>query len=326
MDLLFLLNGSYEDIARAEALELLSSCGARPTVTFASGQLLAVSCAQVPADTLSRLALSHVVLSALGSVEVGSGELDPARLRAALPSGSFCVRVKKVDKDINAMAEERRLSDQIITATGATVNLAAPDRHIIGIHVGGMIHMGLVVAASPARDLQARKPQHRPFFHPSSLDPRLARALVNISGATSEVLDPFCGTGGILIEAGLMGLAPYGIDIEEKMVEGCRRNLAHYGVVGTVVLGDATDIGAAYGRSFESVVTDVPYGKSTVIGGQRDSLYASAFSEIRGHCRSRAVIVVPQSYDFASLGFTEKYHFVIRVHKSLDRHIYVLVP
>jgi len=50
--------------------------------------------------------------------------------------------------------------------------------------------------------------------------------MVNLSGARREVLDPFCGTGGVLIEAGLIGLEVYGFDIQQSMVEGCKEILS----------------------------------------------------------------------------------------------------
>lgn len=40
-----------------------------------------------------------------------------------------------------------------------------------------------------------------------------------------KVLDPFCGTGVILQEAGLMGYGVYGTDIDERMVEYSQKNL-----------------------------------------------------------------------------------------------------
>ncbi len=65
------------------------------------------------------------------------------------------------------------------------------------------------------------------FFHPGVLMPRVARALANLSGIKPGelFLDPFCGTAGILIEAGLMGARVIGVDAQEKLVEGARMNL-----------------------------------------------------------------------------------------------------
>ena len=72
---------------------------------------------------------------------------------------------------------------------------------------------------------------HRPYFSPISIHPRIARAMVNLSNCnyTKPVIDPFCGTGGILIEGADMGLRVTGIDLKEKMIEFTTGNLKHYG-------------------------------------------------------------------------------------------------
>jgi tRNA (guanine10-N2)-dimethyltransferase len=67
----------------------------------------------------------------------------------------------------------------------------------------------------------------RPFFKPISLDPRLARSMANIAcPGGGKLLDPFCGTGGIILEAAEVGLQAYGSDADSRMVEGSRDNLA----------------------------------------------------------------------------------------------------
>lgn len=63
------------------------------------------------------------------------------------------------------------------------------------------------------------------------LPPKLAQTIINLaSGITtpqnmSVLLDPFCGTGVVLQEAGLMGYDVYGTDIEERMIRYTRDNL-----------------------------------------------------------------------------------------------------
>jgi tRNA (guanine10-N2)-dimethyltransferase len=67
----------------------------------------------------------------------------------------------------------------------------------------------------------------RPFFKPISLDPRLARSMANIACPVGgNLLDPFCGTGGIILEAAEVGLQAYGSDADSRMVDGSRDNLA----------------------------------------------------------------------------------------------------
>jgi tRNA G10 N-methylase Trm11 len=64
------------------------------------------------------------------------------------------------------------------------------------------------------------------------LPPKLAQIIVNlaVSQVASKrdklkILDPFCGTGVILQEAGLMGYGIYGTDLDERTVEYTRENL-----------------------------------------------------------------------------------------------------
>ncbi len=81
------------------------------------------------------------------------------------------------------------------------------------------------------------------------MSPKLARCMVNLTGmiAGDIVLDPFCGTGGILIEAGVMGARVVGADIDERMVEGTIKNLEYCGVKEYEIFqGDARDIELPY--------------------------------------------------------------------------------
>lgn len=75
---------------------------------------------------------------------------------------------------------------------------------------------------------------HRDYGRPERdsksgmLPPKLARMMVNFSGATadSSLLDPFCGSGTVLQEALLMGVARvYGSDMSEKAVSDTLHNL-----------------------------------------------------------------------------------------------------
>lgn len=59
------------------------------------------------------------------------------------------------------------------------------------------------------------------------LPPKLARMMVNLSGAPSggTILDPFCGSGSILMEALLLGFRAIGADANPTMVAGAKKNL-----------------------------------------------------------------------------------------------------
>jgi tRNA (guanine10-N2)-dimethyltransferase len=154
--------------------------------------------------------------------------------------------------------------------------------------------------------------------------------LVNLSCITKDklLLDPFCGTGGILIEAGLIGVKVIGSDIEEKMIDGCKKTLDYYDIKNYKLF--KSDIGKINNLvdSVDAIVTDMPYGKSTTTKGEKMcDLYDRAFEHIskvlKKNCR--AVIGIYKK-DLISIG--KKYMKLeeiheLRAHRSLTRFFVV---
>lgn len=69
------------------------------------------------------------------------------------------------------------------------------------------------------------RPQRDPFV--GMLPPKLAQIMLNLAQPKprSTILDPFCGTGVVLMEAALRELAIQGTDLNPRMVEFTRRNI-----------------------------------------------------------------------------------------------------
>jgi tRNA (guanine10-N2)-dimethyltransferase len=159
------------------------------------------------------------------------------------------------------------------------------------------------------------------------MEPALARALVNIAGARpgSTIVDPMCGTGGILIEAGLVGADVVGVDVQEKMVRGTRRNLddALAGGWG-VVRGDGASLPIATNAA-DAVVFDAPYGRQSKIEGNLGELIQDTLTEAR-RIASRCVVVgdKPWAQPAHQAGWQTEAAFDRRVHRSLTRYIVVL--
>jgi len=90
-----------------------------------------------------------------------------------------------------------------LTAPEITLKIIALNR----IEKGGkppQIIWGVLTSGTSTWD--ERTAPKRPYFKPISLDPRLARAMANIAcPEEGKILDPFCGTGGILLEAAAIG-------------------------------------------------------------------------------------------------------------------------
>jgi tRNA G10 N-methylase Trm11 len=62
------------------------------------------------------------------------------------------------------------------------------------------------------------------------LPPKLAQIIINLSSRSgqpdsTQLLDPFCGTGVLLQEAMLMGYSVYGTDLEPRMIQYSQENL-----------------------------------------------------------------------------------------------------
>jgi tRNA (guanine10-N2)-dimethyltransferase len=154
--------------------------------------------------------------------------------------------------------------------------------------------------------------------------------MVNLSGvpAGATVLDPFCGTGGILIEAGEMGLRVVGSDADWRMVEGCQKNLEHYGVKGEVFQADIGAVAPLLGeRAVDSIVTDLPYGRASGTGGEDVAgIYGRLFwtaASVLGPGKRLVLAVHQPSLLPATRELAPVQNFSYRVHRSLTRHIMV---
>jgi len=174
-------------------------------------------------------------------------------------------------------------------------------------------------------DFESRRAHLRPELLPTSLHPRLARCLVNLTGCKGQdtIIDPFCGTGGILIEAGLMKLNVTGSDISPAIVKKCIENLKFFRLRVAVKEQDALKIKEKY----DFVVTDLPYGKNT--GRMNlEKLYSGFLKTLKKNMKQRAVIVFPDNVKYKPLAKTAKLkiesEFSHYIHKSMTKKIAVL--
>ncbi len=203
------------------------------------------------------------------------------------------------------------------------VDLEHP-KNVIYVHKGDKYHVLSHAKIIKGKDFSSRDARNRPFFHPSSMNARDARLLVNAAGVMrgDTVLDPFCGAGGILIEAGLIRAKVIGVDIREDMVEGCKRNLEYYRIRGDVYRGDALKVE----EEVDIIVTDPPYGRSSTLRGR--DLYYRFLKRAHNIVRKSLVIVLP--FDGSALieksGFTIVKQLRRRVHSSLTRWVFLCSP
>ncbi len=275
------------------------------------------------------LAYTHRASDLVGHTDA-SVESARVLLEAASLSreGTVAVRARDVrgESGVSTGDAERELGG-VLVDRGYSVDLDDPDNVLRVVFADERCFVGWQVVES-VRDYGSRKPTDRPFFQPGSMAPLDARAFANIAGAKpgARMLDPMCGTGGTLIEAGLVGATPVGVDAQAKMAAGARKNLDAY-VDGDahVVRGDATALPFC-DDAVDGVVFDAPYGRQSKIARHslRD-LVSGALDEAY-RVAPRGVLVADRSWreEAESAGWTVDETFERRVHRSLVRHVHVL--
>lgn len=141
----------------------------------------------------------------------------------------------------------------------------------------GLVFVGIKKHLQNAGALLKRS-VNKPFKRSLAVTPHIARVLVNLSRARegSILLDPFAGTGSILIEAWFMGIRGIGVDIDWKLVKGMALNLEHFKTNSILLLGDSQTI--TY-REVDHVATDLPYGRGASTHGVEVKLLYKNFMD-----------------------------------------------
>ncbi|WP_336035527.1 TIGR01177 family methyltransferase [Halobacterium yunchengense] len=314
------LGGEDDAFAAAEARAAAADVDVvAPGLATASG---------VDRERFRRLAYAHrasgLVADAEPTVEAAVDALGAAALDR---SGTVAVRARDVRNaaGVDTQAAERALGRVLVDA-GFAVDLEAPDHELRALFSRDRAFLGWLAAAS-VRDYGDRKPTDRPFFQPGSMDPLLARAVCNLARVEpgDVVLDPMCGTGGVLVEAGLLGARAVGTDAQAKMVAGARENLAAYVDDFAVARADATRL-PVRDDAATAVVFDAPYGRQSKIETHDlADLVGGALAEAR-RVADRCVLVADRDWraEARAAGWTVTDRFERRVHRSLTRYVLVL--
>ena len=276
-------------------------------------------------EIINRFAYTHAAMTYIGTCPADKASfiqmLEDLDITSPEP---FCGRVKKMaDHGMDTPSGE--LERLIGYHVKGQVSVSSPERIFRAVIAGGTCYFGELIWELDRSPYHTRKPGNRPFFHPGVMMPRMIRALINMSGARPGewILDPFCGTGGTLIEASLIGCNAAGTDADGEMIAGSRRNLS----AAMTGVADARFLPFPDG-SIDHVVSDLPYGQSvTIIGNGLNDLYQQALTEIKRVVKkgNHSVLVTHQDIRPLAQQYCEIIgYYEQRVHKSLTRRILVI--
>ena len=326
MKLIIELSGEQTDMAISEAVGAASAIDDSTRLIEQDGRI-AILDTSTGADVLAeRLALCWHISEHLFSFDID--DIGNAFASLDLGGKTFAIKVKRLD-DIWKPEDSQAIIAKIAGVLERTgkVDLDSPDM-ILRVIMGKELHAGRQLHEIDRTSFETRKGKDRPFSHPISLHPRYARAMVNLARVKpgNVLLDPFCGTGGILIEGGLIGASIIGSDIDPRMIEGCGINLSHF-------LGedngsqlhelDVADIGKL--GKVDAIATDPPYGRSASTAKEDvGELYERALETFVDILKpgGRLAIVFPDKIyiKLASKYLSLKEVHDLFVHRSLTRY------
>ena len=317
-NLLVLLSGEASTLPEAEARALILAQDTSAKIEKPEECVLVAHTTASPEAIAKRVAFSRRVGELI--TEEDLGEIVSARLRGS----TFRITVFHTRRGRTATSD---VIAYVASKVHGEVDLESPDYEITVV-CGGLNYYALTKPKLMRQDWIRRRPRGRAYFHPAAIYPKLSRCLVNLTrvGAGEIILDPFVGTGSLLLEADIVGANAVGMDVSRKMTLGAIANQRKFGQEWLgVIQSDSRRIPL---RTVHSIVTDVPYGRaSSTTGSATSALMDSLITQSVGLLeRGRRLVVMhplsvpaPPSHDFE----IEEQH-QLYIHRKLTRAITVL--
>jgi len=248
------------------------------------------------------------------------------------PEWSFAIRSNRVgEHDFTSIDISRVAGKAVIDSykekkgIRLRVNLDEPDVIIRC----DLVDDDFIVGLDTTGDEGLHKRNYRVYQHPAPLNPTIAAALVYLSGWSHEksLLDPMCGSGTILFEAGMIArntpicrfrkefafkkfingdfefeekdveLSLYGVEKFRKHVEGARKIAEFVGMDVRFMQGEAERINE-YFNEIDCIITNPPYGLR--IGRKKilERLYSSFLRAAAEIVKERLVVITAETKIF----------------------------
>ena len=340
---LFILSGEHETLPQAELCAILEAeeCRYKLKGHYKRVLLLEVDPKGAKIATERSGLVNHASVVFFESPAEEAQILDMVRncdfTRWIKPKDRFGVKITRIQREPMAFD-----ADELASKVGAqiwqmlsgkvTVDLTKPDVLFLGVINGNQFFFGLYLASRDRASVFQRRSPLRPFFVPSAIHPKFARVMVNLSRVKRGdlLLDPFCGTGGLLLEAADIGCVPLGFDIDVSILMGCQLNLKHYEVPFSGALADARSV-PLRSEGLNAIATDPPYGRSSSTKGSEVVELIHTSLDVLANRLKRGgylCLALPDKYFEKEIIPTDRFVIVethtMRIHRSLNRLIVVL--
>jgi len=324
MRLYFILRGDNEHLARGELKALLEVLGASINI-----ECYTMIC----------------VTSPVSSVDIAESIMSRASYlkESGILLGVFSAYSEREAREASSLLEEKRAHISVFKSTVSESSVkaflkAARIEHTTRgtgeyrlIFSDGFVFLGIKKLTANTKSIEERA-RSKPFKRSIELSPEIARVLVNLSRAKRGelLLDPFAGTGVILIEAWSMGVRAIGVDIDSTIVRGMRSNVLFFNANSLIVYGDSRTLLYKY---IDHVATDLPYGKAaSTHGADIRDLYRDFVEKLSSYLSRSgyAVLMTPHWLEdyvddiLHSYGFRVVERYYDYVHSSLTRVINVV--
>ena len=253
----FILRGDNEHLARGELKALLeiydpnSSIKCYPMICISNTDINTAS------RVISRAGFIKEAGEILGVYNLREYNEIIEKLRSAFNS-------EIVHASILKSSTSYHLVEKLLEDAGFKRGYRKRDENRL-IFSNGIVVAGLKRHLQDSKSLIARS-RTRPFKRSIALKPDITRTLINLSRAREGelLLDPFAGTGSVLIESWFMGIRSIGVDIDWSLVKGMAMNISYFNSNSIVIHGDSLEL--SYSK-VDHIATDLPYGRGASLHG-----------------------------------------------------------
>lgn len=331
------LSGEQPALARAEFESLLHLTNSEARPIWSENFVVFDTTNDHLAFLLSRAAMikeAGYVIAESSAFNEDIEWIQDTQLTSSIHSSeSFCVRTHSLVPE--KMDEYRRKITNLLGArikhlTRAKINAKHPNAKILVLLTPNGIMLSRSYESDTRKKLVNKNPSERPFFHPSMMNPQLARVMCNLAGVMPEQIayDPFSGGGGILLELATLGAKAIGMDLNWRQLMGSKSNLTHEKhFIFSLIQGDARV--TPFAKHFcDCIVTDPPYGRASSTRGTRaTSLVGEFLADIPDILKPNGTLCIAGSSKMripeicSNLGLKCNHYIPVRVHSGLIRDI-----